>query len=59
MKMFMGDADQVETPDALMHGSHFVLVDAEMNIRGFYEVEDEATVDKLLRDLELIVSESR
>ena len=30
-----------------------------MNIRGFYEVEDEATVDKLLRDLELIVSESR
>lgn len=58
MKMFMGDADQVETPEALMHGSHFVLVDAEMNIRGFYEVDDEQTVDRLLRDLDLI-SESR
>ena len=58
MKMFMGDAEQVETPDALMHGSHFVLIDGEMNIRGFYEVDDEKTVDTLLRDLELIRQES-
>ena len=59
MKMFMGDADQVETPEALMHGSHFVLIDPKMNIRGFYEVDDEETVDKLLRDLALIIEESR
>jgi len=58
MKMFMGDADQVESPEALMHGSHFVLIDPEMNIRGFYEVDDEETVDKLLRDLALIIQES-
>ena len=59
MKMFMGDADQVETPEALMHGSHFVLIDPKMNIRGFYEVDDEETVDKLLRDLALIIEDSR
>jgi len=58
MKMFMGDASQVESPEALMHGSHFVLMDSDMNIRGFYEVDEEETVDKLLRDLQLIIEES-
>ena len=48
LKTFMGDAAEVDAPDALMHGSHFVLVDPSMNIRGFYQVDDEKTVDRRL-----------
>ena len=57
LKTFMGDAAEVDAPDALMHGSHFVLVDPSMNIRGFYQVDDEKTVDRLLLDIQLVINE--
>lgn len=57
MKTFMGDAAEVDAPDALMHGSHFVLIDPELNIRGFYQVEDEETVDRLLLDIQMVINE--
>ena len=57
MKTFMGDAAEVDAPDALMHGSHFVLIDPDLNIRGFYQVEDEETVDRLLLDIQMVINE--
>jgi protein SCO1/2 len=57
MKTFMGEAAEVDAPDALMHGSHFVLIDPKLNIRGFYQVEDEETVDRLLLDIQLVINE--
>jgi len=57
MKTFMGDAAEVDTPDALMHGSHFVLIDPDLNIRGYYQVEDEETVERLLLDIQLVINE--
>lgn len=59
MKMYMDDAATVETPEALMHGSHFVLVDADHNIRGFYNVDDETTIELLLKDIRFLDSEKR
>lgn len=59
MKMYMDDASTVETPEALMHGSHFVLVDAAHNIRGFYNVNDETTIERLLTDIRFLNSEKR
>ena len=59
LKTFMGDAATVEAPEELMHGSHFVLVDPDMNIRGFYQSEDEDTMDRLLLDIELVINEER
>ncbi|MFZ5471506.1 MAG: SCO family protein [Myxococcota bacterium] len=44
-------------PDDLMsigHGSHFVLVDAKMQVRGYYQFNDPGAVDKLLRDAGLL-----
>jgi len=32
------------------HGGHFVLVDAKMQIRGYYDASDGDVVDRLLRD---------
>ena len=57
MKTFMGDAAEVDAPDALMHGSHFVLIDPTMNIRGFYQVDDEKTVERLLTDIQMVITE--
>lgn len=59
MKMYMDDASTVETPEALMHGSHFVLVDADHTIRGFYNVDDETTIERLLEDIRFLNGEKR
>ncbi len=56
MKMHMEDANEVERPEDLMHGSHFVLVDGTHTIRGFYNVNDADTVDRLMRDIDQLVA---
>lgn len=57
MKTLMGDAEEAETPDDLMHGSHFVLIDPDLHIRGYYQVDDEKTVDRLLLDIQMVINE--
>jgi protein SCO1/2 len=56
MKTAMGEAAEVDMPDALFHGSHFVLVDDRMQIRGFYDVNDPETIERLLTDVQLIIA---
>jgi len=36
---------------SIFHGSHFVLVDAEGRIRGYYDSADADATDRLLADL--------
>jgi protein SCO1/2 len=46
-------------PDDLMsigHGSHFVLVDTELRVRGYYQFNDPGAVDTLLRDAGLLAA---
>ncbi len=38
------------------HGSHFVLIDAKMRIRGYYDPSQDDSVDLLLRDAGLLAS---
>ncbi len=45
-----GQPDDVN--GGILHGTHFVLVDKELRIRGFYSSNDEEAVDRLLQDLE-------
>ena len=59
LKMHMGDADKVETPDALMHGSHFVLVGPKMKIRGYYPVDNDQTITQILRDIRKLMPETQ
>ena len=58
MKIHMGDATKVEKPQDLMHGSHFVLIDGEMNIRGYYSVDEDETLGKIVRDIHAIIAET-
>ncbi len=57
MKIYMGKEEAAG--DDLMsigHGSHFVLVDASMRIRGYYDLTDAGGLDALLRDAGLLAS---
>ncbi len=59
MKTAMGDAKEVMNPEDLIHGSHFVLVDPDLNIRGYYAVSNEDTIEKLLDDFRAVANENR
>src|SRR5216683_1145217 len=57
LKIYMGK--QPAPADDLMsigHGSHFVLIDAKMRIRGYYDPSQDDSVDLLLRDAGLLAS---
>lgn len=55
LKVFMQNAPGLEDDlDAIMHGTHFVLVDAQMQIRGYYDSNEPDSVDRLLRDAGLL-----
>ena len=41
----------VTGPEPILHSTRFVLVDGEGRIRGYYEAFDEASTEKLRRDL--------
>ncbi len=51
--MDKGDDDDLMS---IAHGSHFVLVDTKGQIRGYYALEDEQTLDKLMRDAGLLAT---
>ena len=42
-----------------MHSTKFVLVDAAGKIRGYYDYDDQAALDKLEQDVAQLVSELR
>jgi protein SCO1/2 len=57
LKIYMGK-DDAEGEDlmSLGHGSHFVLVDGRMTIRGYYDLTADGAMDALLRDAGLLAS---
>jgi protein SCO1 len=40
----------------VFHGTHVVLVDPQMQIRGYYDVAADDGIDKLMRDISLLVA---
>jgi protein SCO1/2 len=58
LKTAMGEASDAATiQGTLFHGSHFVLMDGDMQIRGFYAVSEDETIDRLLTDVQLLINE--
>ena len=41
----------------IMHGSHFVLVDRALRIRGYYDMNDADAVARVLRDAAIVSKE--
>ncbi len=55
-KIAMGrESDDENDIPGIFHGSHFVLVDATGEIRGYYDSADDDTVERLTRDAERLV----
>lgn len=47
-----GKADPDAEDFGILHGSHLVLVDKQLRIRGFYSTKTDAELEKLLQDAE-------
>jgi protein SCO1/2 len=58
-KISMG-RENLDEADVLgiFHGNHFVLVDAQGQIRGYYDSADEEAFERLLRDADRLTRES-
>lgn len=42
---------------SLFHGTHFVLVDDQLRIRGYYRMEDDDVLDRLVRDVGVLANQ--
>jgi protein SCO1 len=51
------DKSPVEDLAALVHGSHFILVDQQQNVRGFYKFNDAEALAAVVADAKRLFSE--
>lgn len=56
LKVTMEEREDPEQVQSLLHGSHFVLVDAFSQIRGYYDANDEESIERLLMDVKILVN---
>ena len=57
-KVSMGGPIDRQDLSSVMHGTRFVLGDAEGNIRGYYDVETDAGIDLLIHEIDLLRKEN-
>jgi protein SCO1/2 len=55
LKMAMDKQPLPAAPDNVLHGSHFVLVDQNMQLRGYYSAKDPASRTQLVVDAQRLV----
>jgi protein SCO1/2 len=51
LKMHVEKVGGKPVGESIMHGTHFVLVDGAMKVRGYYNLSDADALDRLLSDL--------
>ena len=57
LKIALGEAPQGDQDFAsLLHGTHLVLVDAKLKIRGYYDPAESDMVDRLLADATMLLN---
>ena len=56
LKTAMGREGPEGAPEGIFHGSHLVLVDARGRVRAYYDPDEPAAVDTLVRDVGLLVN---
>jgi protein SCO1/2 len=58
IKVHMQETGKVGDVPTISHGSHFVLVDRALRIRGYYDMNDADAVARVLRDAESVSKET-
>lgn len=56
LKIAMGDPPGEQDFASLFHGTHFVLVDHELRIRGYYDSSDPDVVNRVLHDGAMLIN---
>lgn len=57
LKMAMGAPAEGEQDFAsIFHGTHLVLVDAQLQVRGYYDSSEPETMDRLLADATMLIN---
>jgi protein SCO1 len=56
LKIAMGDIEGQQDFASIMHGTHFVLVDQQGRIRGYYDSSGADVVDRVLADAAMLVN---
>lgn len=56
MKVHMQRGTDDDDLMSIGHGSHFVLIDSKMQIRGYYQFNDAGSIDAILRDAGLLAA---
>ncbi len=56
LRVSMGREASDPSPAAISHGTHLVLIDGAMRIRGYYDPEDPDAVDRVVRDAALLAN---
>jgi protein SCO1/2 len=56
LKIAMGTPQGEQDFASLFHGTHFVLVDAELRIRGYYDSSAADVEDRLLHDATMLIN---
>jgi protein SCO1 len=58
LKVGMGRTGPADDVDSIFHGTKFVVVDGEGGIRGYYDSEDEAAIQRMLKDVARLTGHS-
>jgi protein SCO1 len=56
LKVSMGREGPEDDVGSVFHGTHFVVVDQRMRIRGYYDSSSEEAIERLIRDVGLLVN---
>jgi protein SCO1 len=56
LKIAMGQPQGENDFASLFHGTHFVLVDQQLRIRGYYDSKAEDVEDRLLQDAAMLIN---
>lgn len=56
LKMAMGNPEGEQDFASLFHGTHLVLVDADLRVRGYYDSTEADVVDRLLSDAAMLIN---
>ena len=56
LKIAMGDPEGQQDFASIMHGTHFVLVDQQGRIRGYYDSSAANVVDRVLADAAMLIN---
>ena len=55
-KYLVSVAEDAQAPGGFIHGGHFILIDKDKRIRGYYDGTKAEEVDELMKDVKFLLN---